>query len=160
MANSLSALMIEKCAQAIENAIIPALQDEVAIIQARYTAALLHALAPGIEERSKELIEQNRDMREVLAEARKTIGNKGGCFNDVRARLAEALDGLNEGQSDLLEENHRLKALLVDVIESLDNEAGEANSNMIASLKQRIRKVLRNQINDAVSRLPVIQVKV
>jgi hypothetical protein len=159
VADSLSALIIEKCAQTIENTIIPALQDEVAIVQARYTAVILHALAPGVEERSKGLMEQNRDMREVLTEARKTIGNKGGRFNYVGSRLAEAL-GLNEGQSDILEENHRLKALLVDVIESLDSQAGEADSETIASLRGRIRNVLRRQLNGALSGLPVMQVKV
>ena len=74
MGSSLPAMMIEKCAQMLENSIIPALHDETLVLQTRFAAAMLHTLAPLVEEKSRELLEENRGMREVLAKARELGG--------------------------------------------------------------------------------------
>jgi hypothetical protein len=161
MGNSIPSLMIEKCAQIIENVIIPSLTDESVVGQARYTALILHTLAPGIEEKSKELIEENRAMRGVLEKARKVLGRKALPSNPVWTRLIEALDIelKNGGQTDVLEENHRLKALFADTIKGLDSLAHEVSLKAASSLKGQIRRVLRGQIDHALACLPVSEMK-
>ncbi len=161
MGSSVPALMIEKCAQIIEDVIIPALADDSVILQARYAAAILHDLAPGLEEKSKELIEENQAMREVLGRARKAIVRKALSTNQVWTQLVEILDFelKKRAHTDVLEDNHRLKGVLVQTIKGIDALSGEMSPRAVSSLKGRIRRVLRQQIDHAMARLSVFQVK-
>jgi hypothetical protein len=159
MGMSLPGSIIEKCAQVIEKNIIPALDDESVAVQAQYTAAMLHLLAPGIEERSKEMIEENDAMRKVLARAKRTIGRKGskqGC-----TRLLETLNTeLRKRRcSDVPVENQRLKKVLIYTIKGLDGLGDEVSQKTLSLLREHIRTVLRQQINHGMSCLPALEIK-
>jgi hypothetical protein len=159
MGSSVPALMIEKCAQIIENAIIPALDDESVVVQARYTAAILHMSAMGVEEKSKELIEENLAMREVLGKAREALGRKAPSSNLIWTQLVEALDVdlKNGAQTDVLEENHRLKAVLAQTIKGIDALTNEVSPKTVSSLRGQIRRVMRQQIDHGLVRLSGFQ---
>jgi hypothetical protein len=161
MGRSVHALMIEKCAQTIEDAIIPALADESVVLLARYTASILNMLAPGVEEKSKELIEENLAMREVLGKARDTLGQKSLFSKQVWTQLVESLDldSQNGAHSDVLEENHRLKASLAQTIKVVDTLTNEVPPETSAALSEQIRHVLRQQINHGLARLSGFQMK-
>lgn len=147
--------MIEKCAQTIENVIIPALGEETLILQARYAAAILYALAPGVEEKSKELIEENRLMKEVLGKVRRTLDRKTSYSNEVSAQLMEALalELKDVVCTDVLEENHRLKQVLADAIQALDALADKLPPEKMVLLKHEVRIALRQQLNHALGRV-------
>jgi hypothetical protein len=154
--------MIEKCAQIIEDVIIPALADDSVILQAQYAAAILHSSAPGLEEKSKELIEENRAMRAVLGKVRKAIARKDLATNQVWTQLVESFNFelKNRAHTDVLEENHRLKGVLVQTIKGIDALAGEVSPRTLSSLRRQIRRVLRQQIDHAMARLSGVHVKV
>lgn len=160
MTSSLPALMLEKCAQTIENVIIPALSDEVVIIQSRYTAAILHALAPALEEKSKTLSEENHALREVLARIQQARSLQNPSSNPAWGALAEILERRFEHGGDVLGENHALKAALADCIRTLDALAAEFSPEPLAALKQQIHAVLRLQLDHALSLLPRMPLKV
>lgn len=160
MASSLPTLMLEKCAQTIENVIIPALSDETVINQSQYTAAILHALAPALEEKSKTLSEENHALRDVLARIRQALSQQNPSSNPAWGELAEILARRFEHDGDLLAENHALKAALVDCIKVLDALAAEFSPEPLAALKDQIRAVLRLQLDHALSLLPRMPLKV
>jgi hypothetical protein len=148
--SSIPALMIEKCAQLIDNAIIPALEDESLVVQARFAAVILHTFAPLLEEKSKDLPEENRVMKEILVNSRDVVGRHSGASNQAWLRLAEAVDReVDQSEiTDVLEENRRLKAVLTDTIkalEALKDQTPEDDS--MAALWRLIHKAIRQQIN-------------
>jgi thymidylate kinase len=153
--------MIEKCAQTIEDAIIPALADESVVLLARYTAAILHMLAPGVEEKSKELIQENLAMREVLGKARDALVRKSTSSNQVWTQLVESLDLdlQNKVHTDVLEENHRLKAALAQTIKVIGALTNDVPQETSASLSEQIRHVLRQQIDHGLVCLSGFQLK-
>lgn len=153
MASSLPHLLIEKCAQAIDGVIMPALTDESALAQARYTAAILHKIAPFIEERSVELIQENRSMREVLARVRRTLSRKPLPSNAVWTGLLESLrQGLRSRPCpDLPEDNYRLKGLLAQTIRDLDLLSADLSTKALRSLEQDIQAVLRQQLDHSLA---------
>jgi hypothetical protein len=162
MAISLPSMLIEKCAQTVDTVIIPALTDESAIMQARHAAALLHTMAPFIEQRSTELIQENRAMTEMLAKVRRTLNRKPLPQNAVWTDLLEAL-GCEPGRrdcSDVLEDNYRLKGLLVRTIRDLEFLSADLSPRTIRSLEDDIRVVLRQQLDHSLAVTEGFQMKI
>jgi hypothetical protein len=153
MGSSVPTMMIEKCAQMIENSIIPALTDDTIVVQARFAAAILHTFAPLLEERSKEVMEENRGMKEVLANARDVVGGQVRSSDQTWTTLMKSIDHEVEVHeaTDVLEENQRLKAVLTNMIKALDALEDQMPAERVAALKGQIHTVLRQQIDHALA---------
>ena len=152
METPLTTLMLQRCAQTIEQVIIPDLKGAFEFEQAMYIAILLHILAPAVEMKSQELQEENEGMRQALGQVLQALRE-----NAVGAGLAEQLDrGLQEAGEEtagITEQNHRLKGALVDAIKGLDALSGELPDEAMSPLRQEIRSALRQQLDHGVQRV-------
>jgi hypothetical protein len=161
MTNSLLALYIERCAQALEKVVIPNLTDNFASTQARMIAILLHSFAPRVEEKGKQLMTENDGMQEVLGKVLEVLrGEKTLSSNAVNTGLIKRLElELQKGETkhpDLSEENDRLKGALVEIIKGLDALSEALPIEKISSLRQQIRVVLRQQLDHELVRVAAI----
>lgn len=158
MGSSLVTLMLERCAEAIEKVIVPNLTDDFARGQAVLTAATLHLLAPAVEEKAKDLIEENKGMKGVLGRVLEVLrGEDAISSNAVKAGLMETIElemqKAEINYPDISEVNEGLKAVLVKTINGLDALRGDFPMELMSSLRQQIRSVLRQQVNHALARI-------
>jgi len=158
---SVVTVMLERCAQAVEQVIMPNLTDTFALEQAMYTALLLRFLAPSVEEKSQELWEENKGMSEVISKILDALRNQETLSgNAVRDSLIEKLDRtLKETKvepPDISEDNYNLKGVLVEIINGLDVLTEELPKETMSSLKQQIRCVLRQQLNHRLARVEAL----
>jgi len=149
--------MLERCAEAIEQVILPNLTETFAAEQARYVAFLLRAMAPTVEERSQGLREENEGMRELLRSVVEALHReKALSQNAVRTRLIERLsEGLEKAEvepPDVGEQNRILKGALVETIRGLDALTGDLPAETMSSLRQQIRVALRQQLDNFAAR--------
>ena len=161
MRTSVITLMLERCAQAVEQVIMPNLTDAFALEQAMYTALLLRFLAPSVEEKGQELSEENKGMREVMGKILETLrGEETLSGNAVRNGVIERLDReLKETKvepPDISEDNSNLKGVLAEIINGLDALTEELPKETMSSLKQQIRSVLRQQLNHRLARIEAL----
>ena len=157
MGTSLTTLMLERCAQTIEQVIIPNLTGDFVLEQAVHIATVLHALAPTVEEKSQESREENEGMREVLARVLEALrGEKALSQNAVRngliEKLEEELKKVELGLPDATEENQNLKRTLRETINGLDALTEDFTKETMSSLRQQIRVVLRQQLDHSMAR--------
>jgi len=149
--------MLQRAAQAIEQAIIPNLTEVFALEQASHIALILRVLAPYVEEKSQDLREENEAMRRVIKRVLRVLHRREALSqNAVRNGLIEILDRdlkkVGSEPPDVSQENHNLKRALVETIKSLDVLAGDLPIKTMSSLRQQIRSVLRQQLNHAAAR--------
>jgi len=158
MGTPITTLMLERCAQTIEQVIVPKLTTGFAFEQAMYIAILLHILAPAVEERGQELREENERMREVLGRVVEVLqGEEALSRNSVRNGLIERLERelkkVDVGPPDVSEENYNLKGALVETIRGLDALINDLPRETMSSSRQQIRSVLRQQLDHGVARV-------
>jgi len=152
METSLTTLMLQRCAQTIEQVISPNLSGGFEFEQAMYIAILLHILAPAVEEKTQEVAEENESMRRVLGQVVQALRDNG-----VGSELAERLDWrlamAGEGQSAIGEASSELKGALVDAIKGLDALAPDLPEETVSFLRGEIRGALRQQLDHGVQRV-------
>lgn len=158
MGTSITTLTLERCAQTIEQVIIPNLTSAFAFEQAVWIATLLHILAPTVEEKSQELTEENERMRGVLGRVLEVLQREEALSqNSVRNRLIERLDRelkkVDVGPTDISEENYNLKGALLESIKGLDALTDDLPTETMSSLRQQIRSALRQQLDHGVARV-------
>lgn len=158
METSLTTLLLEKCAQTVEEVLIPNLTAPFAAEQAANIVNVLRLLAPAVEEKSQELGEENERMREVLGRVVEVLqGEKTLSQNAVRNRLLERLGQdlkrVGDEPPDIIKENHNLKEALVETIKGLDALTEDLSIETISSLRQQIRSVLRQQLDHGMARI-------
>lgn len=156
MGTPITNLMLERCAQTIEQVIIPDLTGAFQFENAMWMAIILHILAPMVEEKSQELSEENERMREVLGSVLEALhGQKALSQNPVRNDLIDRLDSelkkVDVGSPDVSEENYNLKGALVDIIKGLDALTDDLPKETMSSLRQQIHSVLRQQLDHGVA---------
>ena len=154
-------LMLERCAQAIEQVILPHLTDPFALEQATYTSMVLRFLAPAVEDKCEELIAENNGMRgiiervvEVLRGEKPLSRNK--VSNGLLKKLGCAMEKPNGKQPALIEENHTLKIALMETINGLDALADELPLETVSPLRQQIRSLIRQQLNYKIARIEAL----
>ena len=157
MGTQITTLMLERCAQTIEQVVIPNLPEGFALQQAMSIARVLHFLAPVVEEKCQELREENEAMKEVLERVLEALrGEKALSRNAVRNRLIKRLDQelkrVEVGPPDATEENHSLRGALVETINGLDALMEGLPTGTMSSLRQQIRSVLRQQLDHGTAR--------
>jgi len=156
MGTPITNLMLERCAQTIEQVIIPDLTGAFEFENAMWIAIILHILAPMVEEKSQELSEENERMREILGSVLEALhGEKALSQNPVRNDLIDRLDSelkkVDVGSPDVSEENYNLKGALVDIIKGLDALTDDLPKETMSSLRQKIHSVLRQQLDHSVA---------
>lgn len=157
MATPMTTLMLERCAQTIEQVIIPNLTGAFASEQAMSVATVLRALATVVEEKSQEMDEENKGMREVLGEVLAVLRDeKALSHNTVSSGLIEKLDHelkrVEGGPPDVGEENLNLKRTLMETITVLDVLTEDVPIETMSSLRRQIRSVLRQHLDHGVAR--------
>jgi len=158
METPLVTLTLERCAQVIEEVILPNLTGASAVQQAKFISTILQEMAPVLDVNSHLLGEENEEMRGVLREVvealprEKALLGHAACSRLIK-RIDRKLKNLNVGPADVIGENGRLKETLVDTINGLDALTGDLPTEKMYSLKLRIRAVLRKQIDRRVSHL-------
>ncbi|MEE8469764.1 MAG: hypothetical protein V3S51_00365 [Dehalococcoidia bacterium] len=158
METSLTTLLLKKCAQTVEEVLIPNLTAPFAAEQAANIVNVLRLLAPAVEEKSQELGEENERMKEVLGRVVEVLqGEKTLSRNTVRNRLLERfghnLKKVGDEPPDVIKENHNLKEALVETIKGLDALTEDLSIETISSLRQQIRSVLRQQLDHGMARI-------
>ena len=158
MGTSITTLMLERCAQTIQQVIIPNLTGAFAFEQAMSITLLLRILAPAVEEKSQTLREENEGMREVLGRVREVLRrekalSRNAIRNGLIERLNHELKKVKVGPPDASEENHNLKGALVETINGLDALTEALPTETMSSLRQQIRSVLRQQLDHGVARV-------
>ena len=152
METSLTTLMLQRCAQTIEQVISPNLTGAFEFEQAMYIAILLHILPPAAEEKTQEVQEENEGMRRVLGQVVQALRD-----NAVGAELAETLDWrlarASEGQAPIGEASSELKGAVVDAIKGLDALAPDLPEETLSGLRGEIRGALRQQLDHGVQRV-------
>jgi len=152
METSLTTLMLQRCAQTIEQVISPNLTGGFEFEQAMYIAILLHILAPAVEEKTQEVAEENEGMRQVLGQVVQALRD-----NAAGPELAESFDGrlakAAAGQAAIGEANSDLKGAMVDAIKGLDALAPDLPEETVSSLRGEIRGALRQQLDHGVQRV-------
>jgi hypothetical protein len=164
MRKSVTNLLLERCAQTVEETIMPNLAGAFAREQAGYTAQLLHILAPAVEDNTQELREENEVMRKVLRKVLKSLrAEYFSLQNEGTNRLIEKLDlDLKKAKvmpPDVSEENYNLKEILVEIINSLDDLSQDIPIKMMSSLRQQIRSSLRQQLDHGLTRVTSIMAR-
>jgi len=157
MGTPMTTLMLERCAQTIEQVIIPNLTGAFASEQAISIATVLRALAPVVEEKSQDMDEENKGMSEVLGKVLAALRDeKALSHNTVSSGLIEKLDHelkKVEGEPpDVSEENLNLKRALMETIAVLDALTEDVPIEMMSSLRQQIRSILRQQLDHNMAR--------
>jgi len=152
MEASLTTLMLQRCAQTIEQVISPNLSGGFEFEQAMYIAILLHILAPAVEEKTQEVQEENESMRRVLGQVVQALRD-----NAVGPELAHRLDArlatAAAGQAAAGEASNELKGAVVDAIKGLDSLAPDLPEETVSSLRGEIRGALRQQLDHGVQRV-------
>ena len=152
METPLTTLMLERCAQTIEQVIVPKLTGGFEFEQAMYIAILLHILAPAVDMKTQEVQAENERMRRVLGQVLQALGgNPAGA--GLAERLHDPLRRAAEGQAAVGEENSMLKGALVDAIKGLDELASGLPEETVSALREEIRGALRQQLDHSVQRV-------
>jgi len=144
---------------ALVNDILPELSSPVAQRQVLMISATISRIATIWEKTSQfPLIEENRDLRDILLAATRTLKVTKQDYTD------ETLEGLTEkidaelpreypseerypSVHSLLEENSNLKELLVQTITGLDEISQNYKSQDLDELRGKIRAHLRRQLD-------------
>ena len=158
METSVATLTLERCAQTIEQVVLPNVTGEFALSQAQSIARVLHILSPAVEEKSQELWEEYEGMRKVLRRVLAALrGEKALSQNPVRngliAKVEEDLKKAKVGPLDVHQEHRNLSGALVETIRGLDALAKDFPAGKMSSLRQQIRAVIRQQLDHAVARV-------
>ncbi|MFW6125635.1 MAG: hypothetical protein ACOC58_00895 [Chloroflexota bacterium] len=158
METPLTTLMLQRCAETIEQVITPNLTGAYEFEQAMYIAILLKILAPAVEEKTQELDEENQQMRDVLGQVLESLRQgETATENPVKAGLTERLErcltDVGETPGAVAEENSSLKAALVESIKGLDALGGELSGDTVAFLRGQVRSALRQQLDHGVARV-------
>lgn len=156
MGTAITNLMLERCAQTIEQVITPNLTGAFEFENAMWLGIILHILAPMVEEKSQELSEENDAMRQVLGQVLEVLwGQKALAQNSVRndliVTLERELKKVDDGPPDVSEENYSLKGALVDVIKGLDALTDDLPQETMSALKQQVHSALRQQLDHSVA---------
>jgi hypothetical protein len=163
MGTSIPTLMLERCAQAIEKTIIPNLPNDFAARQAGLIAALLHALAPTLEEKGDELIKENKKMRDVLRKVMEALRGEKVLYSkpvatEIMLGINRALQNVETGSLGIREGNDCLKEALVETIKRLDALEDDLMKETISSLRQQIRSVVRQQLDHELARVSHLEI--
>jgi hypothetical protein len=113
-------------------------------------------LASGIEVKSGDLIEENRRMRQVLSDVLVVLrGQEGVSQNAAKCglmeKLIEELKRVEVEPLGVCEENYELKGLLVQIINCLDSLGEDIPKQILYSLRNQIRRVLREQLDHGIA---------
>ena len=161
MSTPLVNLMLERCAQAIEKAIIPKLTDAFALEQAMFTAVLLSYLATAVEPKYHELIEENEEIKKVMEKGLKVLRGEKALAGDATSdslidKIDRELKKVETESADFAEENHNLRLALMETIYGLDDLTEKLPAETITPLRQEIRSVLRHQLNHTLVRIEAL----
>ncbi len=159
MSVQMMSLIIERCAQTLEEVVVPQVSGSYAAAQASAVAQLLKTLAPAVELKGHVLREENEAMSSVLRavyeqlSATPASASHGHLLEDMNASLTATADAACNPS----EANFRLKGLLVGTIAALDALETVLSETLLQPLRQRIRIVLRQQLDNELAHftLPV-----
>jgi len=157
METPLVTLMLQRAAQAIEEAIMPNITEPFALEEAKHIAFMMRSLAPNVEEKSQDLKEENESMRRVLGRVVTLLRRRNtSSLNTTRTGLIELVEyeltKVDAEPLNVSQENHNLKRALVETIKSLDALTGDVPIQTMPSLRRQIRSVLRQQLNNTAAR--------
>ena len=153
--------MLERTAQFLEQQVTPQLSTRWLMQKAMMSGFLLRLLAVTVEEKSKDLREENDVMREALERVLEVLkGEEALSHNQVRNGLIERLDRelkkADVTAPDLSEENQNLKEALVGTIKGLDALTDDLPRETMSSLRQQIRSAIRLQLDHSLARLSAV----
>ena len=156
MVDSTVTLIIQRCAKAIEQTAAPNLTSDISVRRAKNIARLLRMLAPFIEAKSMDLMEENRRMRQVLSDVLAVLrGQEGVSQNAANCglieKLIEKLKYFDVKQPGICEENYELKRVLVQTINCLGTLEDDLPEETLNSLKNQIRSILREQLDSGIA---------
>jgi len=156
MVASTVTLILQRCAQTIEQTAAPNLSGDIAVQRAKNIARLLRMLAPLVEAKSMDLMEENRRMRQVLSDVLVVLrGQEGVSQNAAKCelieKLIEKLQNIDVKPPGVCEENYELKGVLVQTINCLDALGEDLPREILYSLRSQIRFVLREQLDRGIA---------
>src|ERR1700712_3089949 len=139
-------LMLERCAQALEETVGPHVTDPFATAQVNAISQLLKSLAPAVDINSLVLHQDNDSMRVVLSAVAEDLRS---LAPDTILQIDEQLpNGRLAGAQEVAQANAYLKGLLVSAIEQLDTLESQLPAVDFQPVRRRIRKVLREQLDN------------
>lgn len=155
--------ILEKCAEFLEQAILPGLNEPLLIQKAYLTSVALRILANTVEEKGRDLIDENNGMREVLGRVleelrRKDTLSQRQASNELMEKLDCTLKGAGAPGASLSEENARLKGALVDAIKGLDALSNALPPENMSALRHQIRTAIRQQLDHGLAHLEGVPV--
>jgi len=150
--------MLVKCAEYMEQVVLPSHTDMVKIQKTYLASVALRIMANTVEERSGDLLEENQTMRSVLTNVRGALNKRrtlagNAARNETIAKLDRALKEAQGSAPNPGAENRILKQGLVDAIKGLDALSDVLPAETMASLKGQIRSALRQQLNHGMAHL-------
>jgi hypothetical protein len=155
--------ILEKCAEFLEQAILPGLNEPLLIQKTYLTFVALRILANTVEEKGRDLIDENNGMREVLGRVleelqRKDTLSQRQARNELMEKLDRTLKGAGAPGTSLSEENARLKGALVDAIKGLDALSSALPQETMSTLRHQIRTAIRQQLDHGLAHLEGVTV--
>jgi hypothetical protein len=155
--------ILEKCAEFLEQAILPGLNEPLLVQKTYLTSVALRILANTVEEKGRDLIDENNGMREVLGRVLKEIQRKGvlsqgQAGNELMEKLDEILEGAGAPGTSLSEENARLKGALVEAIKGLDTLSSTLPPETMSALRHQIRVAIRQQLDHGLAHVEGVPV--
>ncbi len=150
-------LIVERCAQTLENAVAPKLTDTFAAAQLSAVYQLLRLLAPGLEAQGAALEAENTMIRKVLANVMELLTSDPELSDsDLQHKMADAIvKRLSDAQppAGILAANQALKVALADTIDGLEGLAVVLPAVTIGLLRNELRAALRLQLNHEIGHL-------
>ncbi|MBM4462106.1 MAG: hypothetical protein FJ012_02065 [Chloroflexi bacterium] len=155
--------ILEKCAEFLEQAVLPGLNEPLLIQKTYLTSVALRILANTVEEKGRDLIDENNGMREVLGRVLEALQRKDTLSQvEVRSELIEklavTLKGAGAPGASLSEENARLKGALVDTVRGLDTLSNVLPQETVSSLRRQIRAAIRQQLDHGLAHIEGVPV--
>ena len=150
-------LILQRSAQAIEQTAIPNLTDPLALERMIGVASLLNRLAPVVETKSEELMEENQRMRQVLTGVLEVLYSENSLSqnaanHELAERLVQELKKVETESQNIPQENYELKGILVRTINHMNTVEVNLPQEVASSLREQIRSVLREQLNSGIAR--------
>ena len=155
--------ILEKCAEFLEQAILPGLNEPLLIQKTYLTSVALRILANTVEEKGRDLIDENNGMREVLGRVleelrRKDTLSRCQAGNELVEKLDRTIKEAGALGASLSEENARLKGALVDAIKGLDALSSALPPETMSTLRHQIRTAIRQQLDHGLAHLEGVPV--
>ena len=148
--------ILQRCAQALEQTAIPNLTDPLALQRTMGIASLLNRLAPVVEIKGVELMEENQRMRQVLTSVlsvlySEDILSRNAVNFELIERLIQKLKKVEAEFQSISEENYELKGILVHTINYMNTLEVNLPQEIAYSLRNQIRSLLREQLNSGIA---------